>query len=144
MLVSARIASELSAPGSQQLRFPFCSCGATVLTIDETVTCLKCGQTLLREGMRVKIGPTRPDGTPHPHARKSGWIAKFMNRYSEPYYLGLPSAMIKLDSRSEHQGYIWVSLVCLEVLPDNAAERMLTSVPGLRMLMLMARSLREA
>jgi hypothetical protein len=135
MIVSARITSEFSAPATQQLQFPFCSCGTTLLSIEETATCLRCGQTLFCEGMRVQVGPNRPDGTPHPHARATGWVAKFMNRYSEPYWLGLPSAMIKLDWSNQPQGFIWVSLVCLEVLPANAAARMLSSVPGLRRLM---------
>ena len=41
-----------------------------------------------------------------------------MNTYTDPYWLGLPSAMIKLDSGIEPRGFIWVSLECLEVLPD--------------------------
>ena len=69
------------------------------------------------EGMHVKVGPTRPDGKPHPHAGKTGRITKFMNSYTDPYWLGLPSAMIKLDSGIEPQGFICVSLECLEVLP---------------------------
>jgi hypothetical protein len=126
-MTSARIRSEFSAPVTQQLRFPFCSCGATILTIEKTATCAKCGQTLVREGMRVKVGPTRPDGRPHPHAGETGSITKFINIYSDPYWLGLPSAMLKLDSGIRPQGFIWVSLVCLEVLPENAPGRVLYS-----------------
>lgn len=110
-----RIRPEFSAPVAQQFRFPFCSCGATVLTIEKTATCVKCGDTLIREGMQVRVGPTRPDGKQHPHAGKTGRITKFVNIYSDPYWLGLPSAMIKLDWGIEPQGFIWVSLVCLEV-----------------------------
>jgi hypothetical protein len=71
------------------------------------------------EGAHVKVGPTRPDGTPHPHGGATGRIAKFTNAYSEPYWQGLPSAMIKLDSEIRPQGFIWVSLECLEVLPED-------------------------
>jgi hypothetical protein len=72
----------------------------------------------VRQGMHVKVGPTRPDGKPHPHAGKTGRITKFIDAYTDPYWLGLPSAMIKLDSGIEPQGFIWVSLECLEALPD--------------------------
>ena len=72
----------------------------------------------LLEGVHVKVGPTRSDGSPHPHAGKTGRITRFMNTYTDPYWLGLPSAMIKLDSGIEPRGFIWVSLECLEALPD--------------------------
>jgi hypothetical protein len=71
------------------------------------------------EGAHVKVGPTHPDGTPHPHAGKTGRITKLMNWYSDPYWLGLPSALIKLDLGIEPQGFIWVSLASLEALPEN-------------------------
>jgi len=73
-------------------------------------------RTPLLEGVHVKVGPTRPDGKPHPHAGKTGRITKFIDAYTEPYWLGLPSAMIKLDPGIEPQGFIWVSVQCLEVL----------------------------
>jgi hypothetical protein len=72
----------------------------------------------VRHGMHVKVGPTRPDGKLHPQAGKTGRITKFIDAYTEPYWLGLSSAMIKLDSGIEPQGFIWVSLECLEALPD--------------------------
>ena len=72
----------------------------------------------VREGMHVKVGPNRPDGKPHPHAGKTGRITKFIDAYTDPYWLGPPSAMIKLDSGIEPQGFIWVSLESLEALPD--------------------------
>jgi hypothetical protein len=72
----------------------------------------------VRHGMHVKVGPTRLDGKPHPHAGKTGRITKFIDAYTDPYWLGLPSAMIKLDSGIEPQGFIWVSLECLGALPD--------------------------
>ncbi len=34
----------------------------------------------VRQGMHVKVGPTRPDGKPHPHAGKTGRITKFIER----------------------------------------------------------------
>ena len=73
---------------TQQLRFPFCSCGATVLTIEKTATCVQCGDTLVSKGMHVKVSPTRADGKPHPHAGKTGTITRFINIYSDPYWLG--------------------------------------------------------
>ena len=69
------------------------------------------------EGLHVKVGPTRPDGKPHPHAGKTGRVTKFIDAFSEPYWLGLPSALIKLDSGIEPQEFIWVSLRCLEAVP---------------------------
>jgi len=71
------------------------------------------------EGAHVRVGPIRPDGTSHPHAGKTGRIAKFADGYSEPYWLGRPSAMIKLDSVIMTQRFIWVSLQCLEALPEE-------------------------
>ena len=69
------------------------------------------------EGMHVKVRPIRPDGKEHPHAGKTGRITRFINAYTDPYWLGPLSAMIKLDSGIGPQGFIWVSLQCLEVLP---------------------------
>jgi hypothetical protein len=71
----------------------------------------------LFEGVHVKVGLTRPDGSPHPHAGKTGRITKFADAYAD--WLGLPSAMIKLDSGIEPRGFIWVSLQCLEALPED-------------------------
>jgi hypothetical protein len=76
----------------------------------------------LRAGVHVKVGPTRPDGKPHPQAGKTGRITRFTNSYTDPYWLGLPSAMIKLDSGIWPRRFIWVSLQCLEVLPESARD----------------------
>jgi DNA-binding CsgD family transcriptional regulator len=119
-MTSARIPSDFSAQG--QLRFPFCSCGATVLTIEKTATCTKCGHTLVREGMHVKVGPIGPDGKPHPHAGKTGRITKCINIYSDPPWLGSPSAMVELDSGIKPRGFIWVSLASSEVLSSRHDE----------------------
>jgi len=73
----------------------------------------------LVEGSRVKVGRTRPGGNPHPHAGKTGAIRRFIDTYSEPYWLGLPSAMIELDSPTWPREFIWVSLKCLEPLPGD-------------------------
>jgi len=153
----------------RQFRFQ-CSCGATVVTGEKTVTCTGCGANLgirrvrrhrqqrdsvayygsrtlpvrrverhrhqpdpvlpvetqvrdepreVRKGMHVKVGPTRPDGRPHPHAGKTGRITRFINSYTDPYWLGLPSAMIKLDSGIWPRRFIWVSQQCLEALPED-------------------------
>jgi len=79
------------------------------------------GRTLIREGIRVKVGPTRPDGKPHPHAGKTGWIMRFINDQDlDPCRLGPASAMIRLDSGIKRREFIWVSLASLEVLPESA------------------------
>jgi FixJ family two-component response regulator len=72
------------------------------------------------EGMQVKVRPTRPDGKPHPHAGKTGRITKFRNCFTDQYWPGPPSAMVKLHSGIEPPGFICVSLECLEVLPAGA------------------------
>jgi hypothetical protein len=80
----------------------------------------------LLEGAHVKVRPTRPDGTPHPHAGETGTITKFSSAFSEPYQLDSkgrePSAMIKLDSGIWPRQFIWVSLKCLEILPENTSD----------------------
>jgi len=73
----------------------------------------------LIEGVHVKVGRTRPDGTPHPHAGKTGRITRLTNAFTNPYWLGLPSAIVKLDPGFEPPGFIWVSLQCLEALPED-------------------------
>jgi hypothetical protein len=90
---------------------------ATVLiAFEKTPTGAMNAHTLVLERKHVTVGPTRPDGKPHPHAGKTGRIVRFINIYSDPQWLGPPSAMIKLDSPIE--GFIWVSLTSLEVLPE--------------------------
>lgn len=76
----------------------------------------------IREGLHVKVGPTLPDGTPHPHAGKAGIITKSIDIYSDPYWLGPPSAMVKLDPEIRPQGFIWISLVCLDVSLEDGPE----------------------
>jgi DNA-binding CsgD family transcriptional regulator len=128
-MTSARIPSDFSAP--QQLRFPFCPCGATVLTIEKTATCAKCGHTLVRKGMAIKVGSSKPDGKPHPHAGKIGRITKCINIYSDPNWLGPPSAMIELNS--EPREFIWVSIASLEILSvssNEALQKKLALTPG--------------
>jgi hypothetical protein len=160
----------------RQFRFQ-CSCGATMVSGETTVTCTGCGSNLgirrarrhrqrhdsvayygsrtlpvrrverqrqqpkpipsveaqvgyepsglpavketpripLLEGVHVKVGPTRPDGTPHPHAGETGTITRLINLSSDR---GLPSAVIKLDSGIWPRRFIWVSVQCLEALPD--------------------------
>ena len=63
----------------------------------------------------VKVGPTKPNGDPHPHAGKTGIITEFMGLYI-PTPTGIPSAMIKVDPGIEPQGFISVSTTCLEKL----------------------------
>ena len=84
-------------------------------------TAPEVGRMPLRVGVHVKVRPTRPDGEAHPHAGKTGRITKFADAFSTPYWL-VPSAMIKLDSGIEPQGFIWVSNECLEMLPENARD----------------------
>lgn len=71
------------------------------------------------EGAHVRVGPTRPDGTPHPHAGMTGRITRFTDAQSEPYWLGPPSAMVELDFETKPVGFIWVSLECLESLHED-------------------------
>ena len=76
----------------------------------------------LIEGAHVKVGPTRPNGTPHPHAGKTGRITKLVSAFSEEWYLPEPwpepSALIELDSGWPRR-CIWVSLKCLEPLREE-------------------------
>jgi hypothetical protein len=76
----------------------------------------------LREGVRVKVRPTRPDGKPHPHSGKTGKITRFIDCYSCPDWNGPLSAAVKLDAGILPQGFIWVSLECLEALPEIQGE----------------------
>jgi hypothetical protein len=170
------MASEISV--ERQFRFT-CSCGATMVTGERTVTCDACGITLgvrrvrrhrqhrkdavlyygstsprnlrpvpttsiprlpaspgwtlpvhrvekqvvkspgalLEKGVRVKVGPTRPDGKPHPHAGETGRITKLSASY--PNWHVPPCAAVKLDSGIWFGRFIWVSLQCLEVLPEE-------------------------
>ncbi len=71
------------------------------------------------EGAHVRVGPTRPDGTPHPHAGRTGRISRFTDTHSEPYWLGPPSAMVELDLETKPLGFIWVSLECLKMLDER-------------------------
>jgi hypothetical protein len=73
----------------------------------------------LYRGVHVKVRSTRPDGKPHPHAGKTGRITRFIDLFSDPYWRGLPSAMIKLGSGITPQGFIWVSNECLEALAED-------------------------
>lgn len=79
------------------------------------IECTIRGNTRFREGMRVKVGDIRPDGKPHPHAGKTGTITRLISVYSDPYWLGPPSAMIRIDSGIKPRGFIWVSLASLQV-----------------------------
>lgn len=79
----------------------------------------RTSERLLVEGARVKVGLARLDGKPHPHAGKTGKITRLMDWYSEPYWSGAPTAVIKLDSEVEPQEFVWVSLGCLEALPPE-------------------------
>ena len=74
----------------------------------------------LVEGAHVRVGPTRPDGKPHPHAGKTGRITRFSYMYPEWHVP--PCAAVKLDSGIWPRSFIWVSLQCLEVLPENARD----------------------
>jgi hypothetical protein len=76
----------------------------------------------LRLGVHVRVGPIRPDGKRHPHAGKTGRIRRFIDTYSDPYWLGRPSAMIRTDAAVWPQRFIWVSVECLEALPEIHVE----------------------
>jgi hypothetical protein len=68
------------------------------------------------EGMHVKVGPTRPDGRPHPHAGKTGRITRFIDALTNPDWDAPRCASIELDRGIEPHGFIRVSLESLEVL----------------------------
>jgi FixJ family two-component response regulator len=72
------------------------------------------------EGMHVKVGPTRPDGSPHPHAGKTGRITRFIEAFTNPDWDGPRCASIELDPGIEPRGFIRVSLECLEARSKNA------------------------
>jgi hypothetical protein len=91
----------------QQFRF-LCSCGATIVASEKTVTCARCSKafgiwqvgthgwnvaprlestrleaqgvhTRLALGSHVKVGPRKRDGSPHPHAGKTGTVTRFLD-----------------------------------------------------------------
>ena len=65
-------------------------------------------------GNRVRVGPAKPDGTPHPHAGKTGVILEIMGLFLE---LQRPRAQVRIDPGFPDAGNIMVvSLSCLERL----------------------------
>lgn len=65
--------------------------------------------TRLRPGYHVTVGPLAPNGTPHPHAGKTGTITRIKNS----------AAFVAVDRGIEPQGFIFVSLVCLHLDPSS-------------------------
>jgi hypothetical protein len=65
-------------------------------------------------GAHVRVRATKSDGSPHPHAGKTGTVTKFIE---EGYSV---SAMVRVDKGIKPQGFLLVSLECLEAdaLPD--------------------------
>ncbi|MGO8810825.1 MAG: DUF5317 family protein [Candidatus Sulfotelmatobacter sp.] len=65
--------------------------------------------THLQPGYHVTVGPFAPNGTPHPHAGKTGVITRIKNS----------AAFIAVDRGIEPQGFIFVSLTCLKLDPSS-------------------------
>jgi hypothetical protein len=61
-----------------------------------------------RAGDHVRVGPTKPDGTPHPQAGKTGKILEVMGIFPPA------KAQIVVDPGIEPQGIIVVTLTSLE------------------------------
>jgi hypothetical protein len=62
---------------------------------------------VIRSGDHVKVLAEKPDGSAHPHAGKTVIVDELL-------MFGNPRAMIKVDAGAEPQGFICVSLQCLE------------------------------
>jgi hypothetical protein len=62
----------------------------------------------LEPGHHVKVGPTKPNGDPHPHAGKTGTITKLED---------WATALVRVDPGIEPQGVIYVSMACLNIAP---------------------------
>ena len=65
--------------------------------------------TRLRPGDHVTVGPLAPNGSPHPHAGKTGIITRIKNS----------AAFVAVDPRIKPQGFIFVSLTCLRLDPSG-------------------------
>jgi hypothetical protein len=86
------------------------------LNLEATIRVSKQGKTLgpsasvpvnLRVGEYVRVGPMKPDGTPHPSAGKAGTVHRLL-----PCDSSTPlRAIVQVDN-----GLIVVSVQCLEVL----------------------------
>jgi hypothetical protein len=63
----------------------------------------------MREYSRVRVLATKPDGSPHPHAGKTGVVLEVMSLFDPP------KAQVKIDPGFEMAGNIMVvSLSSLE------------------------------
>lgn len=66
---------------------------------------------------RVRVLPTKPDGTPHPHAGKTGRVLEVMG-----LVLGPPRVQVKIDDGLMHAGNIMiVSLGSIEKIEEKDA-----------------------
>src|SRR5271166_6294723 len=63
----------------------------------------------LQPGHHVTVGPLAPDGSPHPHAGKTGTITRIKNS----------AAFVAVDPGIKPQGFIFVSLTCLQLDPSS-------------------------
>jgi hypothetical protein len=71
----------------------------------------------IRLGSHVRVLPAKPDGSPHPHAGKTGKVTEFLGVVltGEDW----PArAMVKIDEGCERAGHTMiVTLPCLERIP---------------------------
>jgi len=65
--------------------------------------------TRLQPGYHVTVRPLAPNGSPHPHAGKTGVITRIKHS----------AAFVAVDRGIEPQGFIFVSLVCLRLDPSS-------------------------
>jgi hypothetical protein len=64
----------------------------------------------MKNGDRVQITAIKPDGTPHPHAGKTGVLAEV--------FITVPRVTVLLDQGQEQGGtYAVVSRECVRVIP---------------------------
>lgn len=62
---------------------------------------------------RVKVRPNKADGSPHPHAGKTGVVTEVLSLFSAP------RAVIRIDEGFESAGnYMVVTLGCLDIVED--------------------------
>lgn len=89
---------------------------ALVTSAMDKLTNLQRMAETFKLGTHVRIGPSKPDGAPHPHAGKTGVIEEIMGIHTG---LFTPRAHVRVDPGIEPQGIIVVSLQCLELAKPN-------------------------
>lgn len=114
--LKVRRVEEDAIPATHGTRVDGQAAGLDVPESDELPVTTTPRRTLL-PGMHVKVGAFRPDGKPHPHGGKTGRIARFIDGHVQGQFQPT-SAVVRLDPGILTQKFIWVSVECLEVLPE--------------------------